>query len=258
LAASENWYDYPQYFDLAFRDENELETTFFEAAFDRYLKAKPKRLLEPGCNSGRLVVAMASRGYHITALDLSEPAIVYCRKRLARRGLLADVFVGDMTTFRLERKVDAAFCTFNTFRHLTTESLAKRHLQAMARAVRKGGIYILGLHLMPPGTDPDCTERYRAKSGKTEVVFTLRVLKHQPRLRLEQMRVTMLVRGKGAPIRCRTEFALRTYTAKQLLSLFASVKQWELVGVYDFQYDLEQPRQIDNDLADALFILKRV
>ena len=31
-----NWYDYPAYFDLAFRDETQPEADFLEAAFKRY------------------------------------------------------------------------------------------------------------------------------------------------------------------------------------------------------------------------------
>src|SRR5438128_1836933 len=35
-ASNENWYDFPQYCDLAFRDETAAETAFLVAAFRKY------------------------------------------------------------------------------------------------------------------------------------------------------------------------------------------------------------------------------
>lgn len=64
----------------------------------------------------------------MTGYDLNERAIKYVRRRFARRDLQASVFVGDMTTVRLMRPVDVAFNTLNTFRHLTSEDDARRHL----------------------------------------------------------------------------------------------------------------------------------
>ena len=102
-----DWYDYPQYFDMVFRDETQAETDFFLDAFDRYLTQKPKRLLEPGCGSGRLVVALAAEGFEVTGLDLSEPMLRYLRNRLRRRDLKADAVIGDMTSMNLKTQYDA-------------------------------------------------------------------------------------------------------------------------------------------------------
>jgi hypothetical protein len=47
-------YDYPQYWDLAFRSETRLEADFIEAAGEKYGDGTIRRLLEPGCGGGRL------------------------------------------------------------------------------------------------------------------------------------------------------------------------------------------------------------
>ncbi|MBC8355024.1 MAG: class I SAM-dependent methyltransferase, partial [Planctomycetes bacterium] len=161
--ATMNCYDYPQYWDLAFRSETKLEADFIEDACGKYCDFLVKRLLEPGCGGGRLVVETAARGYDVTGFDLSEPSIEYLMKRLARRKLSAESFVADMTSFVPRRRVDAAFCTFNTFRHLATEEAARQHLECVANSLRPGGIYILGFHLLPPDADEECIERWSAK-----------------------------------------------------------------------------------------------
>src|SRR6056297_3240840 len=130
---------------MLFRDETPYEVAFFEQAFERYAGRNVRRLLEPGCGSGRLVVAMAAKGYDVTGLDLSDAMLSYLRRKLKRRSLSARCVKGDMTRLHFEAPFDAAFCTYNTFRHLLSEKDAVTHLRSMADALAPGGLYILGM-----------------------------------------------------------------------------------------------------------------
>ncbi len=254
-----SWYDYPQYFDMVFRDETAAEVKYFEQAFDRFAGGIVRRVLEPGCGSGRLVAAMAARGYEVTGLDLSEPMLAYLDRRLRRRGLSGELVCGDMTSMCFDREFDAVFCTFNTFRHLTAEEDAIAHLRSVADNLRRGGIYILGFHLIPMDADPECTERWTACHGGTKVNVTLKVIDFDRKTRQEMLRVSVKAEKRSGKIeRIRSEFPLRIYTpsqAKKLLHKVADV--FDVVGIYDFDYDIDEPREFDNDLTDALFVLKR-
>ncbi len=257
-----NWYDYPQYFDLAFRDETALELRFFEAAFAAHATGPVQTVYEPGCGSGRLVVGLAAAGYQVTGLDLSEASLNYLRRKLKRRGLDATLERDDMVSYRMPRPVDAAVCTFNTFRHLLSEQQALAHLQAVADSLRPGGLYILGFHIIPLDADPDCIERWKAKHAGTEVSITLAVVEFNRRRRQEQMRATIKATqnrgGSSQVIRCRTEFPLRLYTAAQVAKMLAKVEAFEIAEIYDFDYDIDTPRDLDDDLTDALFVLRRI
>ena len=112
---AQDCYDYPQYWDMSFRSETKLEANFIEQACSKYVASKCKRLLEPGCGGGRLVVEMAARGYDVVGLDTSAASVRYVRQRLARRSLKAETLLQDMTDFKLDQPCDAAFCSFNTF-----------------------------------------------------------------------------------------------------------------------------------------------
>jgi SAM-dependent methyltransferase len=253
----DDWYDYPQYYDLAFSDETMAEVNFIVAACKKYAKLPVKRLLEPGCGSGRLVVELAKRGYQMVAFDNSAKSLDYLRKKLERKGLKAELFHGDMTDFALRRPVDAAFNTFNTFRHLTTETTALKHLQCMARAIKPGGLFILGLHLLPPDASLECLERWTARRGKTKVNCTLRVTESSRRTRLEHLHVTMRVRTPAKDFKVRTEFPLRLYTAEQLRSLLAKVPQFQLCDVFDFCYEIDDPLELDDEISDTVLVLRR-
>jgi len=264
LMKIENWYDYPQYFDLVFRDENALEVAFFQTAFAKYADGPVKRLLEPGCGGGRLIVEMAALGYEMVGMDLSKPSLAYLRRRLQRRGFAAELIHGDMTSFELDQPVDSGFCTFNTFRHLLTEEAAVEHLNCVAKAIRPGGIYILGFHIIPLDADEQCTERWKARHGGTEVSVTLAVRGFNRAARQEHLRATLTAKRRGAgkvaprTIRCQSNFDLRLYTLPEVRSLLAKVPQFEIAEVFDFDYDMESTREMDDDLTDALFVLRRI
>ena len=252
-----NWYDRPQYYDIAFQSETLPEADFIEAACRKYCPWPVERLLEPACGSGRLVAELAARGYRLTGFDVSAAALDFLRQRLARRKLRATIHEADMADFRLPRPVDAAFCTFSSFRHLLTEEAARGHLECVAESLRPGGIYILGLHLVPPDASPECIERWRERRGRTEVAVDLRVVAFDRRKRVERLRVSLLVRRGAQVFRIRDEFPLRLYTAAQIRKLLASVPQFELLDVYDFWYEIDEPLKLDNEISDTVFILRK-
>ena len=252
-----HWYDYPASYDMGFRDETGPEADFFEKVFKKYAHGKVKTLLEPGCGSGRLVVEMADRGYQVTGFDLSELSLRYVQQRLTRKKLSAELLTADMSSFSLGKQFDAAFNTFNTFRHLTDEKSAKAHLKHIADHLRPGGVFILGLHLFPPGSDPMGSERWKVKKGKTEVVYTLKVLSTEPRKRIENLRIIMLIKTPSGKRHLKAEFPLRTYNATQFKKILKSEPRFELCDVFDFWYDIDEPLKIDNEIVDTVVILRK-
>ena len=249
-----DWYDYPRYYDLAFRSETRREADFLVAVCRKYCPFPVRRLLEPACGTGRLLAELAARGYRMTGLDVSRPSLEFLRRRLARRGLRALVLEADMADFQLPRPVDAAYNTFDGFRHLLSEEAARRHLQCVATALRPGGIYILGFHLLPPDAAEECTERWTERYRGTQITVTLRVLSTDRRRRLETLRVSLLARRE---VRLRHEFPFRMYTAAQFRRLLARVPGLELCDVYDFWYEIDHPLVLSNELSDTVFILRK-
>ena len=250
-------YDYPQYWDLAFRSETRREANFIEAACQKYCDFPVRRLFEPGCGGGRLVVEMAARGYDVTGLDLNTRTIRYLEKRLARRGLRATLLQADMADFKLARPVDAAFNTFNTFRHLTSEKAARSHLESVTKSLLPGGIYILGFNLMPLDVDEQVGERWQARHASTRVSVAVRLLDLDRRRRLEVVRFSLRVRNRTRDLTLRSDYPLRIYTAAQFRRLLGAVPVLELCDVYDFWYEIDRPFELDDELCDAVFILRK-
>ena len=253
-----DWYDYPQYFDLGFADETAKEVAFLPLAFERFGTGQMKRILEPGCGSGRLIVSLAEKGYDVTGFDLSDSMLAFLNKQLAKKKLKATTYLQDMTDFEVDKPYDVVLNTFNTFRHLLTEEAAESHFHAVARALRPGGLFFFGLHLFPHYADERSIERWTSKTGKTSVTFTLRATEWDKRKRIETLRISMLIRKPNQdPTRVQSEIQLRTYRLAQLQSLLAKIPELELVESYDFWYEIDEPIKLTRDSSDSLLVFRR-
>jgi len=254
-----DWYDHPEYFDLIFADETDAEVAFFEAAFEKHAGRTIHSVFEPGCGSGRLIAAMVELDYEATGLDLNQKMLDFVDQRLSDSGHKATLLLGDMTKMDLPQKYDAAFCTFNTFRHLMDEAAVVSHLRSLADSIEVGGLYILGFHIIPLDAEEDEVEQWEASNDKITVDATLAVIGFDRENRREKLEVTIDVTGKdGSTDKVQTVFPLRLYTCDEASEMLQSVNDvWEIAGIYDFDYDIDEERDMDDDLCDAVFVLRR-
>ena len=252
-----NLYDYPRYYDLVFGSDWKAEFEFLRSAFARLAAGKVRRVFEPACGTGRLLFRLGAAGFAVSGVDLNPRAVEYCNKRLRRHGLGAGVIVGDMSDFRLPRKVDAAFNTINSFRHLLTEEAARGHLRCMAAALRRGGLYVLGLHLTPTEGTPLSEETWSARRGHLAITTHLQTFDLDLRRRAERCMMRMDVYTPRNTFKIVDELVFRTYTKAQLKSLLAAVPELELAAVFDFSYNLDDPIEIQATTQDVVLMLRK-
>ncbi len=250
-------YDYPKYYDLLFGSDWKAEFDFLQACFEKHAARRVRRLFEPACGTGRLMIRFAAAGYEVSGNDLNRKAVDYCNARLARRGFAPSATVGDMADFRLRRKVDAAFNTINSFRHLRSERAAGDHLRCVAAALAKGGLYVLGLHLTPT-KGPACDEEsWSARRGHLAVASHMWSIDVDRRRRRERLGMTVDVYTPTRQFRLAEQMVFRTYTAAQFHRLVGRIAPLELVETYDFAYDVDQPVCVDAETQDVIYVLRK-
>lgn len=254
-----NCYDVPQYWDLAFSDDTQLEAEFVVAAAKKYCDFPAVRLYEPGCGGGRLVVELAGRGFQVTGVDQSRSAVEFTRQTLTDRGLNAEIVVGDMREPLTDAEFDVAYCLVNTFRHLLTEEDAKQHLESVHRMLRPGGLYIIGLHLLPPDADEEDEEDWSVETPDVTVHMQLVAADCDRARRQETLRFSMTanVVGTAEPICHSSNYRMRLYEATHVRQLLASVPGFELVDVFDFWYDIDDPLELSDELGDTVLVLRK-
>jgi SAM-dependent methyltransferase len=250
-------YDFPVYYDLLFGSDWQAEFEFLEFCFERYTNRTVKRLFEPACGTGRLLIKLAKSGYDVGGNDLNPKAIAYCNDRLERHGFDRPTTVGDMSNFRVSKKFDAAFNTINSFRHLPTEAAAEAHLKCMSNALAKGGLYILGLHLLPT-SGPTCGEEaWSARRGNLAVNSYMWSKKIDKRNRMEHLGMTIDIYTPTSRKQIVDHMEYRTYTKKQFEKLLSTVPEFEIAGLHDFAYETDYQIELNAKTEDAVFILRK-
>lgn len=255
-----DWYDTPRYYDMVFDEDTALEAEFLETMVEQHAtcaRRRQRRAYEPACGSGRLLVALAERGWGVAGADLSRPMLDYARGRLAENGLRGSLAVGDMSTHTPRGRFELAHCLVSTFKYLTSEAAAQAHLERVAQALLPGGIYVLGFHLTDYTRTAKSRERWSAEDGDTAVVCTIQTWPANRGSRLEQMRSRLVVTEAGEERRSETSWNFRTYDPRQVRRLLARVPTLEHVATYDFRYDAGEPCEFGVDQEDTLLILRR-
>ena len=252
-----NLYDYPKYYDLIFGSDWKAEFDFLRKCFEKHARRNVRRLFEPACGTGRLLWRFSKAGYDASGNDLNEKAVAYCNTRLARQGLPQTARIGDMADFRLPRKIDAAFNTINSFRHLPDEVTAAAHLRCVAAALAKGGVYVLGLHLTPTRGEPIDEEHWSARRGHLSILSSMQTEWLDRRRRRETVHMHFDIYTPTRAFRLVDTFDLRMYTARQMASLLRSIDGLELVANYDFAYDVDHPIRVTAETEDIVYVLRK-
>ena len=272
-----DWYDTPLFYDIIFDADTRLEADFLEQACELYGPRKPgpgtaRRVLEPACGSGRLVLEMATRGWQVTGVDLSQPMLDYANERVrtaagrardaqarpALQNANVTLKLADIADFRVAGKFDLAHCLVSSFKYLASEAAAKSHLMCVARALKAGGIYVLGLHLSEYEDRRTSRERWVGERDGVHVTCVIEGWPPDVRKRQERVRSRLTVRETdGRTLRNETNWIFRTYDDRQLPRLIKSVPELELVAVHDFSYRLDRLHTLDDEQLDTVLILRR-
>ena len=250
-------YDYPKYYDLIFGSGSNAEFDFLNSCFEIHSRRQIRRVFEPACGTGRLLIKFAKSGVEVSGSDLNRCAVEYCNVRLKKNGFPATTFVGDMADFALLRKADAVFNLINGFRHLLSEGLAERHFKSVASNLAMGGLYVLGLHLIPTRGKRMLTERSSARRGRLSIVSHMWSKRLNLRKRLEVCGMSFDVPTVRGENRIEGELALRTYTARQMRMLLNKIPQLEVAATYDFRHKTIYPILIGPETQDVVYILRR-
>jgi len=196
-------------------------------ARDRARSAAPQRWLEPACGTGRYVRLIAARGRRVTGFDASPAMVAYARDTLRRRRLSgrAEVYVADLADFagRLppgarDRSFDFAYIPDNSIRHLDGDRAVLAHFGQVARALRPGGAYAVGLSLSRYGEEPPDEDVWTGTRGRCRVRQIINYLPPDgdgPGARRERVIVHLVIERPRGPEHVDAAYDLRRWDERQ-------------------------------------------
>jgi SAM-dependent methyltransferase len=142
---SEELYEHPEYYDIAFSWDVGREIEFFGRVFGEQVPFAVRRILEPCCGTGRFLLALPRHGYAVVGYDVNPGVVEYARRRIDERGdpAMARAEVGDMVSARYERAFDAALNSINSLGYLHSDDDIVSHFANTGASLKPGGVYIV-------------------------------------------------------------------------------------------------------------------
>jgi 2-heptyl-1-hydroxyquinolin-4(1H)-one methyltransferase len=113
------------------------------------------RVLDIGCGTGELGLALAARGHSVSGVDLAPSAIAQARRKAAERGLEIDFAVADATELQghdghFDTVVDSGLL------HCLQTPEQRRYVEVLRRICRPGGrVAVLCFADVPGARTPD-------------------------------------------------------------------------------------------------------
>lgn len=124
--------------------------------FEQFARRAGPRLLELGCGTGRVLVPLCQRGLAVTGVDVSPAMLEVARRKASDAGVLdrARLVQGDIRDLGElgDERFDLVFSAINSFLHLETLEDQRAALRAVARVLRRDGLFVADLLATDPVT----------------------------------------------------------------------------------------------------------
>ena len=135
-----DWFNSPYYHQLYFKRDEAEAATFIDKLI-KYLRPAPGSLmLDIACGKGRHSRMLASKGFNVTGIDLSEDSIREAKKYESEN---LEFFVHDMRLPFWINYFDYAFNFFTSFGYFNTRREHDNSIRTIAQSIRPGGIFVL-------------------------------------------------------------------------------------------------------------------
>jgi SAM-dependent methyltransferase len=166
-------------------EQTSAEVDFVLSALDLPTGA---RVLDVPCGHGRHSVELARRGYRVTGIDLSAAYLERARAAARQARVEIELLRADMRELPFAGGFDAALNLWTSFGYLESDEEDQRALEAMARALEPGGLWLgdllnalwvtrnleeQGRTELEDGTVVLEDRRFDARSGRNDVAWTI-------------------------------------------------------------------------------------
>ncbi len=138
------WFNHPAYLKLyAHRSLQEAEQTIQTLLKYITIDAPHPKALDIACGSGRHAVALAQKGFQVTANDLSETLLKEAQKLAEEKNVTITFTHFDMRKIPFESEFDLIVQLFTSFGYFENDDEDEVVLNNVARALKPKGWYVL-------------------------------------------------------------------------------------------------------------------
>jgi SAM-dependent methyltransferase len=120
-----------------------------------YANLQQGEILELGCGTGRVSLALASEGFSVTGLDLSKQMLDIFQAKLESKPELTEKITlihGNMADFSISKKFALIIAPFRAFQAVTAQEDIENTLSCVREHLSDNGVFIL--NVFNPNKDP--------------------------------------------------------------------------------------------------------
>ena len=256
---SDGFYGEPRYYDIAFGWDPSREVEFLGQVGAKLARRPVNSVIELGCGTGSMLLALAKQGYAVAGLDLSRPMLDFARAKVAAQKQPVELFLKDMAEFSLFRRFDAAVCFRNTFSYLNPIERAESHLRHVAQHLEAGGIYLIDLTLVQPDGEPaPAVEEWSESHDQVRVDARWELVgPWDPAARTITERLTLRGEERGWQRVWEQEADLRLYSLAELIRLASADGYFTLGAAYQGYDATKQVADAETAAGRTVVVLVR-
>ncbi len=131
-----------RFYDLIATDFDNDDLKFYES----FVQSKKSKILEIGCGTGRVSIWLATHGYSVMGLDLSEYMLSVFNEKLEQDKYLQskiEIVHADMSDFCIGESFDLIIAPSKSFQAITDIEKAKSTLICIKKHMLEGSLLIL-------------------------------------------------------------------------------------------------------------------
>jgi SAM-dependent methyltransferase len=202
-------------------------------------------VLDLGCGTGRVGIALAEQGIDVVGLDLSAPMLRIAerkRTRLAPEVARRLTFVeGDITDFNLDQTFPLIITPARSFQFMLTSATQRSALAAMRRHLRPDGALVLQLFdprlewCVPTPDTQGPSDRGTVRNPVTGLDVRIEVIERAPdpmRQLIDELYRFTELDASGREVRTATERLVLRWTLRSELRLLAELEGFAVEAEY--------------------------
>jgi len=203
-------------------------------------QALGKVVLDLGCGTGSISVALTQRGYKVTGIDISPEMLTQAEQKARVAGANIPFYQQDIRDLELDFQPDTVIATFDTLNYILNEQDLRSVFGGIYRKLRENGLLIFDLN-----TDYKLVEVLGENTFtyNTENLVYIWENSYDNKSKICQMDLSFfaLEEKSGKYLRFDETHLEKAYDEKEIIELLARTG-FKLLGIYG-ELTFEPPRQ---------------
>lgn len=141
----ESYYHLAEYYDILMDDvDYDKWCSFIEVLFDKY-QCQPHNILDTACGTGNITIPLATRGYNLWGVDISEEMLTIAENKARSKKLNLKFIKQNMVELAVNKEFDAVLCMCDGVNYIIEEEALIKFFESVFNTLNYKGLFIFDI-----------------------------------------------------------------------------------------------------------------